>query len=70
VGKEFKGRLIQRGAVPHNIEIKEFGVKPDDTTTTEDGEKKEFSFTPTKAGTFTFICTFHPAQMKGTLTVS
>jgi len=70
VGKVFKGRLVQRGGVPHNIEFKDFGVKPEDTLVSSDGDAKEFSFTPTKAGTFTFICTIHPAEMKGTLTVS
>jgi len=69
VGVLFKGRFAQRGAFPHNIEIAEFGVKGDDTTTLEAGDKKPFSFTPSKAGRFDFICTFHP-QMKGTLTVS
>ena len=69
VGVPFKGRLVQKGSIPHNIEIKELGVKGDETTTLEAGDTKPFSFTPSKAGTFTYVCTFH-AQMKGTLTVS
>ncbi|HVF20116.1 MAG TPA: cupredoxin domain-containing protein [Mycobacteriales bacterium] len=70
VGKEFKGVLVQRGSIPHNIEIKDVGVKGEDTMVNSAGDKKEFSFTPTKAGSFKFLCTIHPAQMTGTLTVS
>lgn len=70
VGQLFKGRLVQRGEIPHNIEIKDFGVRPGDTLTTKGGDTKEFSFTPSKAGKFTFVCTVHPNEMKGTLTVT
>ncbi|HVE97576.1 MAG TPA: cupredoxin domain-containing protein [Mycobacteriales bacterium] len=70
VGSPFNGKIVQVGSIPHNIEIKEFGVKPGDTMTTKDGEAKAFSFTPDKAGKFEYVCTIHPAQMKGTLTVS
>ena len=70
VGTEFKGSLVQQGAIPHNIEIKDLGVDDADTTTTKDGDRRDFSFTPTKAGRFTFVCTIHAAQMTGTVTVS
>lgn len=69
-GELFKGRLVQVGAVPHNIEIKDFGVKASDTMTTKDGEAKPFSFTPDKTGEFDFVCTIHPGQMTGKVTVS
>ena len=70
VGTAFNGKLVQVGSIPHNIELDEFDVKGGDTMVTKDGESKSFSFTPDKAGTFTYVCTIHPATMKGTLTVS
>ncbi len=70
VGEKVEGTLTQVGSIPHNIEFKDFGVKPEDTMVLKDGESKTFSFTPDKAGDFTYICTIHPATMKGTLTVS
>jgi plastocyanin len=47
------------------------------TTTSEDdlwdsermGQSESFSFTFEEPGTFTYICTIHPAQMQGTITV-
>lgn len=70
VGTPFTGRLVQVGPIPHDLQLKEFGIKPEDTRVMKDGESKEFTFTPDKAGKFEFICTIHPATMKGTLTVS
>ena len=70
VGTEFTGRIVQVGSVPHNIEFKDFDVKGEDTMVTKDGQSKEFSFTPDKAGSFEYVCTIHPSTMKGKLTVS
>ncbi|HVE64081.1 MAG TPA: cupredoxin domain-containing protein [Mycobacteriales bacterium] len=70
VGEKVEGTLTQVGSVPHNIEFQDFGVKPEDTMVLKDGESKSFSFTPDKAGDFTYVCTIHPSTMKGTLTVS
>lgn len=69
-GEPFKGRFVQVGAIPHNLEIKDFGVKAEDTTTTKASESKEFSFTPDKSGEFAFVCTIHAGQMTGKLTVT
>ena len=69
-GELFSGRFVQVGAVPHNIEFADFGVKASDTMTTKDGESKTFSFTPDKTGEFSYVCTIHPGQMTGKITVS
>jgi len=47
------------------------------TTTSEDdlwdsermGQSESFSFTFEEPGTYTYLCTIHPAQMQGTITV-
>jgi len=70
VGQLFKGRLTLRGSIPHNLELKEFGISGEDTMLTKNGESKDFSFTPTKPGKFEFICTIHPGVMTGSVTVS
>ncbi len=70
VGEAFHGLLVGVGSIPHNIEIKDLGVKGADTLVSKDGESKEFTFTATKAGTYDFLCSIHPAQMTGTVTVS
>jgi plastocyanin len=70
VGEAFHGKLIAVGSIPHNIEIKDLGVKGADTMVSGDGDSKEFSFTADKAGSYDYLCTIHPATMKGTVTVS
>lgn len=57
------------GSYPHNFTIKELNVA---TKTIPAGESDTVTFTPTKAGTYTYYCSVdsHEAKgMKGTLTV-
>jgi plastocyanin len=59
--------LENDGAQPHTFTIN--GVV--DSQRVEGGQSKELSFTPSQAGTFTFLCTIHgQASMSGTLTVN
>ncbi|HVE97577.1 MAG TPA: cupredoxin domain-containing protein [Mycobacteriales bacterium] len=69
VGVEFRGRITQVGQLPHDIEIEGL-VSATDTFVTMPGESKPFSFTASKAGQYPFVCTIHPAEMKGVLTVT
>jgi plastocyanin len=55
---------LNTGAVAHT-------VTADDGKTFDSGNmaaQAEFSFTPTRAGTYTYHCAYHP-WMKGTITV-
>jgi plastocyanin len=36
----------------------------------EAGEDAKVTFTAPTAGTYQFLCKYHPAQMKGTVTVT
>ncbi len=51
-------------SVAHNVVADDGSFK---SATLNQGDT--YSFTPKKAGTFAYVCTFH-AQMKGTLTVT
>lgn len=53
------------GATEHNLTVEGLGVNQD----IENGGSAEISVTP-KAGSFEFHCEYHPAKMKGTITVS
>ena len=63
-------RIVQVGAAPHNIVFKDFGIDADDTMVSKDGDSKHFVIQPQKAGRFEYVCTIHPATMKGTLTIT
>ena len=55
------------GAIPHNLHFDEASLGK---TSTVDGKKDEkLKVTFDKAGTFTFVCTFHPG-MTGKVVVS
>ena len=59
--------VVNVGVVPHNLE---FDDKALGKTSTVDGKKDEkLKVTFDKAGTFTFVCTFHPG-MTGKVVVS
>jgi plastocyanin len=53
------------GATEHNLTVEGLGVNQD----LEKGKSAEIPVTP-KAGSFEFHCKYHPAKMKGTITVS
>ena len=53
------------GSIPHNVVAEKGATFQSDTF----GKGKTFSYTPTKAGTISYVCTIHPG-MEGTVTVS
>ncbi|MBA2608710.1 MAG: cupredoxin domain-containing protein [Actinobacteria bacterium] len=53
------------GKVTHNLTIEDLKVDQD----VKDGKTASQTVTP-KAGSFEYHCNYHPASMKGTLTVS
>jgi len=55
---------VNEDTVAHNVTAQSGGTFKSSTF----GQGQSFSFTPTKAGTITYVCTIHPG-MTGTLTV-
>ena len=57
--------------VPHDVDIREEGSTTalKDQPTVDGGESTSYTYDPLAAGTYTFICSVHPSQMSGTLTV-
>ncbi|HLG11826.1 MAG TPA: cupredoxin domain-containing protein [Dehalococcoidia bacterium] len=67
VGQAITLNLTNAGAQPHTFTIA--GLV--DSQRVEPGQSKSINFTPTQAGTLTFICTVHgQAAMSGTMTVN
>ena len=54
------------GKAPHNVQFKDASQKGLDILNPGDSR----SITLSKAGTFDYICSFHPPGMKGTITVA
>jgi plastocyanin len=65
-GKQVTVTVDNQDTVEHNFTFKEANADKD----VEGGESAEVSFTTPAAGTYDFICEYHPSQMKGTVTVS
>jgi len=64
--------FTNKGSAIHNFHIK--GLKGADgndvqTALIGGGQTATVTFTPDKAGTYTFVCDVHPVEMTGTLTV-
>ncbi|MEY2425212.1 MAG: Cupredoxin-like domain [Actinomycetota bacterium] len=57
--------IKNEGDVEHNLTIEDLDVNKD----VEAGESADQTVTPA-AGTYEYHCEYHPAKMKGTLTVS
>jgi nitrite reductase (NO-forming) len=71
-GKAVTVTLANKGSAIHNFHVK--GLQGADgkdvqTALVEGGKSDSVTFTPAKAGTYTFVCDVHPADMTGTLTV-
>ncbi len=65
-GTAYTIELHQAGSIPHTFTVKDFAIN---LTSSKEGEVKTAPFTPDKAGSFKYTCTFHP-DMTGTLTVT
>ena len=68
-GETVKITFKNMGKYAHNLTITDLGVA---TKTIQPSQEDTITFTPTKAGTFTYLCTVdsHAAQgMKGSITV-
>ena len=69
-GKMVRIIFKNAGTFPHNLTIADLGVG---TKIIEPGQEDSITFTPTKTGQFSFICTLpgHADKgMRGTLTVN
>jgi len=69
--QKFTLKFTNQEAIPHNVVITDKDnkqlFKSDDLTGPD--KSGEFAVPPLPAGQYTFFCSFHPAQMVGTLTV-
>jgi plastocyanin len=68
-GREFTIQFINKEAITHNVVIYRDQTKQDLLFKGPDVSKKTelFTVTPLPAGTYFFVCTYHPDQMFGTL---
>lgn len=65
-GEEVTIRLDNQGSAQHSFTAEELGIDVE----ADGGSTAEGSFTaPDAEGTFEFICTFHPTQMRGDIVV-
>ncbi len=57
--------------IPHDVDIREGGSTTalKDQPTIDGGASTSYTYDPLPAGDYTFICSIHPTQMTGTLTV-
>jgi nitrosocyanin len=62
VGESVTVTYTNTGKYPHNFVIDELGVK---SQTIKAGETATFTFTPSKAGTFSFYCSLPNHREKG-----
>lgn len=62
IGQAVKVVYTNTGKYPHNFVIDELGMK---SQTIKAGETETFTFTPSKAGTFSFYCSLPNHREKG-----
>ena len=65
-GSSYTVEVDNQDAVEHNFTFKQAGANQD----VEGGEDAKVSFTAPAAGSYEFHCKYHPAAMKGTITVT
>jgi nitrite reductase (NO-forming) len=72
VGEATTITFTNKGSAIHNLHIKGLtgaDGKEVQTALLNGGQSGSVTFTPTKAGTYTFVCDVHPVEMTGTLEV-
>ena len=65
-GTEVKVEVTNQDSAEHNFTFDQAGANQD----VEGGEDATVTFTAPTAGSYEFFCKYHPAQMKGTVTVT
>jgi plastocyanin len=65
-GKQVTVTVDNQDTVEHNFTFKDANVDKD----ADGGQSVEVGFTAPTAGSYEFFCKYHPAQMKGTVTVA
>ena len=65
-GTEVKVEVTNQDSAEHNFTFEQAGANQDVAA----GEDATVAFTAPAAGGYEFLCKFHPAQMKGTVTVA
>jgi plastocyanin len=65
-GKQVTVTVDNQDTVEHNFTFKDANADKD----ADGGQSVEVSFTAPAAGSYEFLCKYHPTQMKGTVTVA
>ena len=65
-GSSVTVEVSNQDGAEHNFTFQEADANQD----VEGGEDAKVTFTAPAAGTYQFLCKYHPAQMKGTVTVT
>jgi plastocyanin len=65
-GSSYTVEVTNQDSIEHNFTFTEGNANQD----VEGGEDAKVSFTAPAAGSYQFICKYHPAAMKGTITVT
>jgi plastocyanin len=65
-GAEVKVEITNQDSIEHNFTFADAGANQD----VEGGEDATVTFTAPAAGTYDFLCKYHPSAMKGTVTVT
>ena len=68
-GSPFAIIFENRDSAPHNVTVRG-GPSPLTTEIFGGPDQRTYVYPPLPAGSFTFICDVHPAEMTGTLTAS
>ena len=65
-GAEVRVEVTNQDSIVHNFTFTEAGADQD----VEGGEDATVSFTAPAAGSYDFLCKYHPSAMRGTVTVT